>query len=138
MLILRAFRFFPGFRGGDARPWLMKIVRNTCYTWLHSNRPLQEAAEFDEMLFPPDPSASNPEQAALQNADGALVRKALGELSPRFREVLVLREIEGMSYREIAEIVGAPVGTVMSGLSRARSQLREILTPKTNAAIAQP
>ncbi|MGA8554427.1 MAG: sigma factor, partial [Candidatus Acidiferrales bacterium] len=51
---LRAFRFFPGFRGGDARAWLMKIVRNTCYSWLHANRPLQEAMEFDENLFPAD------------------------------------------------------------------------------------
>ena len=133
---LRAFRFFPGFRGGDARPWLMKIVRNTCYTWLHSNRPLQEAAEFDEMSFPPDTSAPNPEQAALQNANSALVRRALEKLSPKFREVLVLREIEGMSYREIAEIVGAPVGTVMSGLSRARAQLREILTAPTSPMTA--
>jgi RNA polymerase sigma-70 factor (ECF subfamily) len=133
---LRAFRFFPGFRGGDVRPWLMKIVRNTCYTWLHSNRPLQEAAEFDEMLFPADTRAPNPEQAALQNADGELVRLALEQLSPKFREVLVLREIEGMSYREIAEIVDAPVGTVMSGLSRARAQLREILTTLMNEGAA--
>ena len=63
---LRAFRFFPNFHGGNARPWLMKIVRNTCYTWLHTNRPLQEAAEFEEQLFPADPAAQNPEQAALQ------------------------------------------------------------------------
>ncbi len=63
---LRAFRFFPGFRGGDARAWLMKIVRNTCYTWLHTNRPLQDAKEFDENLFPPDPRVSNPEELVLQ------------------------------------------------------------------------
>jgi RNA polymerase sigma-70 factor (ECF subfamily) len=135
---LRAFRFFPGFRGGDARPWLMKIVRNTCYTWLHSNRPLQQAAEFDELLFPPDTHAPNPEQAALQNSDGALVRQALEQLPPKFRELLVLREIEGLSYREIAEITGTPAGTVMSGLSRARAQLREILTTNIHAMSAHP
>src|ERR1700729_1790104 len=81
---LRAFRFFPGFRGGDARPWLMKIVRNTCYTWMRSNRPLKEAAEFDETLFPVDTRSPNPEEAALQSDSGALVQTALEQLSPKF------------------------------------------------------
>jgi RNA polymerase sigma-70 factor, ECF subfamily len=124
---LRALRFFPGYRGGDARAWLMKIVRNTCYTWLHANGPLKDAAEFDENLFPPDTRALNPEQLVLQNDDGALVRKALEELTPSFREVLILREIEGLSYKEIADITGMPAGTVMSSLSRARNRLREAL-----------
>jgi RNA polymerase sigma-70 factor, ECF subfamily len=125
---LRAFRFFAGFRGGDARAWLMKIVRNTCYTWLHANRPLQDAAEFDENFFPSDSRAPNPEEVALQNGSGALLRKALEKLSPNFREVLILRELEGMSYIEIADITGMPVGTVMSSLSRARGRLRQALT----------
>jgi RNA polymerase sigma-70 factor (ECF subfamily) len=125
---LRAFRFFPGFRGGDARAWLMKIVRNTCYTWLHANRPLQEAAEFDENLFPPDCSAPNPEEVVLQNDGAALLRRALEKLPPNSREVLILRELEGMSYKEIAAITGMPVGTVMSTLSRARDRLRQTLT----------
>jgi RNA polymerase sigma-70 factor (ECF subfamily) len=125
---LRALRFFPGYRGGDARAWLMKIVRNTCYTWLHANGPLKDAAEFDENLFPPDPRALNPEQLVLQDDDGALVRKALEELTPNFREVLILREIEGLSYKEIADITGMPAGTVMSSLSRARDRLRQALT----------
>jgi RNA polymerase sigma-70 factor, ECF subfamily len=124
---LRAFRYFPGMRGGPARPWLMKIVRNTCYTWLRANRPLQEAAEFDENLFPPDFRAPDPEEAVLQSDNGAVVRKALEELPVNFREVLILREIKGMSYKEIAEIIGVPIGTVMSSLSRARSLLRQIL-----------
>jgi RNA polymerase sigma-70 factor (ECF subfamily) len=130
---LRAFRFFPGFRGGDARAWLMKIVRNAFYTWLQVNRPLQDAAEFDENLFPPDSSAPNPEELVLQNDSGTMVRKALEELPPNFREVLVLRELEGMSYREISEITGMPVGTVMSSLSRARGCLRQVLTRFMNA-----
>jgi RNA polymerase sigma factor (sigma-70 family) len=129
---LRAFRFFAGFRGGNARAWLMKIVRNTCYTWLHVNRPLQDATEFDENLFPPDSRAPNPEEVVLQNDSGTLMRKALEKLPPNFREVLILRELEGMSYREIADITGMPAGTVMSSLSRARGRLRQVLTGLIN------
>jgi len=129
---LRAFRFFSGFRGGDARAWLLKIVRNTCYTWLHANRPLQDAAEFDESVFPPDSRAPNPEEIVLQNDSNTLVRKALEMLPPNSREVLILRELEGMSYKEIADITGMPVGTVMSSLSRARARLRQVLTTLMN------
>ena len=129
---LRAFRFFAGFRGGEARAWLMKIVRNSCYTWLHANRPLQDATEFDENLFHPDSRAPNPEEIALQNDSGTLVRKALEKLAPNHREVLVLRELEGMSYKEIADITGMPAGTVMSSLSRARDRLRQVLTDLMN------
>ncbi len=117
---LRAFRFFGAFRGGDARAWLMKIVRNTCYTWLHKNRPLQDAAEFDESFFPSDSYAPNPEQVVIRRDNGTLLRKA---------EVLILRELEGLSYKEIANITGMPAGTVMSSLSRGRDRLRQALTP---------
>ena len=134
---LRAFRFFPGFRGGDARAWLMKIVRNTCYTWLNMNRPLQDAAEFDENSFPHYSGAPNPEEAVLQNDSSKLVRLALEKLPPSTREVLVLREIEGMSYKEISQITGMPAGTVMSTLSRARARLREALTNLMSAEPAQ-
>jgi RNA polymerase sigma factor (sigma-70 family) len=125
---LRAFRFFAGFRGGDARVWLMKIVRNTCYTWLQVNRPLQNAAEFDESFFPPYSHAPNPEEVVLENENGTLLRKALEKLPHEFREVLILRELDGMSYNEIANITGTPVGTVMSRLSRGRDRLRQALT----------
>jgi RNA polymerase sigma-70 factor (ECF subfamily) len=111
---LRAFRFFPGFRGGDARAWLLKIVRNTCYTWLQTNRPMQGATEFDENLFPSDSRGANPEEAVLQKDNDALLRRALQKLPPSFREVIVLRELEGISYREIADITGMPAGTVNS------------------------
>jgi len=130
---LRAFRFFAGFRGGDARAWLMRIVRNTCYTWLHANRPLQEATEFDETLFSPDSPSPNPEEAVLRNDRGALVRKALEALPANFREVLILRELEGLSYKEIADITGMPAGTVMSSLSRARDRLRQVLVMSEEA-----
>ncbi len=133
---LRAFRFFPGFRGGDARAWLMKIVRNTCYTWVHANRPLQDATEFDENVFNPDSCGPNPEEAVLQNDSSTLVRKAMEKLPAHFREVLILRELEGMSYKEIADITGLPAGTVMSSLSRARGRLRQILTSLMNGDAA--
>jgi RNA polymerase sigma-70 factor (ECF subfamily) len=125
---LRAFRFFPGFRGGDARAWLLKIVRNTCYSWLQANRPLQEATEFDENFLTPHSCAVNPEEAVLQNDSNTQLRKALEMLPPNYREVLILRELEEMSYKEIADITGMPAGTVMSSLSRARGRLRQILT----------
>jgi len=133
---LRAFRFFPGFRGGDARAWVLKIVRNTCFSWLRAGRPLQDAAEFDENFFPPDPRDLNPEEVVLQDDSSTLVRKALEELPPNFREVLVLREIEGMSYKEIAGITGMPAGTVMSSLSRARGRLRQALASPLRADVA--
>ena len=129
---LRAFRFFPSFHGGDARAWLMKIVRNACYTWLHANRPLLEAAEFDENLIPPDCCAPNPEEVLLQDDSGTLVRRALENLPPNFREVLILRELEGMSYRQIAHVTGIPAGTVMSSLSRGRDRLRQALISLIN------
>jgi RNA polymerase sigma-70 factor, ECF subfamily len=129
---LRAFRFFPGFHGGDARAWLLKIVRNTFYTWSHGNRTLQDAAEFDENSFPPDSHAPNPEKVVLQNDSDRLVRKALEMLPSNSREVLILRELEGMSYKEIADITGMPIGTVMSSLSRARGRLRQVLTTLMN------
>ena len=125
---LRAFRFFPSFHGGDGRAWLMKIVRNSCYTWLQINRPLQDAAEFDENLFLPDSRVPNPEEVVLQNDSGLRVRTAIEKLPPNIREVLILRELEGMSYKEIAHITGMPIGTVMSTLSRARHRLRQALT----------
>ena len=130
---MRAFRFFNGFRGGEARPWLLKIVRNTCYTWLQQNRPQHPTAEFDEKLFGPDPLAPNPEEALLQNANDKLLRQALEDLPQNSREVLILREFEGMSYREISEITGMPPGTVMSRLSRARSGLRQAITNGVDA-----
>ena len=129
---LRAFRFFGGFRGGDARVWLMKIVRNTCYTWLHKNRPLQDAAEFDESFFPSDSYAPNPEQVVIRRDNGTLLRKAMEKLPHNFREVLILRELEGLSYKEIANITGMPAGTVMSSLSRGRDRLRQALTALRN------
>jgi RNA polymerase sigma-70 factor (ECF subfamily) len=99
---------------------------------LHANRPLQDAAEFDENFFPPDSDAPNPEEVVLQNDSDTLVRKALEMLPSTSREVLILRELEGMSYKEIADITGMPIGTVMSSLSRARGRLRQVLATLMN------
>ena len=129
---LRALKAFHGFHGSDGRAWLLKIVRNTCYSWLRVNRPLQDATEFDENIFAPDVRSPNPEEAVLKNANGTLVREALQKLPPNLREVLILRELEGLSYREIGAITGMPAGTVMSSLSRARGRLRQVLTASIN------
>jgi RNA polymerase sigma-70 factor, ECF subfamily len=125
---LRAFRFFGGFRGGDARAWLLKIVRNTCYTLLQNNRPQELATTFDEEIHSEDDGSMNPEMLLLRSADSQLLTRALEELPVNFREVFVLRELEGLSYREIAEVSNIPPGTVMSSLSRARERLRQSLT----------
>jgi RNA polymerase sigma-70 factor (ECF subfamily) len=119
--LLRACRFFPGFDGEDVRAWLLQIVRNTCYSWLEKNRPRELMVEFDEQLHL-QPVAS-PESIAITNNDGEHLTRALEALPSRFREVIVLRELEGCSYREIATIMSIPIGTVMSSLSRARRQL---------------
>jgi RNA polymerase sigma-70 factor (ECF subfamily) len=123
--LLRACRFFRGFHGGDARAWLLQIVRNTCYSWLEKNRPRELMVEFDEELHL-QPVAT-PESIAIADEGRERLSRALETLPPRFREVLVLRELEGCSYKEIAAITSMPIGTVMSSLSRARRQLYSAL-----------
>ena len=124
---LRAFRFWEGYHGGDARAWLLAIVRNTCFTWMQQNRAPGAMTTFDEEVHSEESDAATPETLLLQSADQALVRQALEELPAHFREVLVLRELEGLSYKEIADVAGIPLGTVMSSLARARKRLRESL-----------
>lgn len=119
---LRAVRFFPRFRGGDARAWLLTIVRHGCYTWLRQQRngaaePLDEEAHAEALALP---AASELER----RADAEVLTRALEGLSVAAREILVLRELEGLSYKEIATVVELPVGTVMSRLARARRQLQ--------------
>jgi RNA polymerase sigma-70 factor (ECF subfamily) len=126
--MLRAYRFFGGFRGGDARAWLLKIVRNTCYSWLESARGTRNTAEFDERIH--GVAEVTPESLAIAGADRERLTHALEGLPERLREVLVLRELEGCSYKEIAEVTGIPIGTVMSSLSRARRRLEQTLGAK--------
>lgn len=123
---LRAFRFFGGYQGGDVRCWLLKIVRNTGYTWLAKNRSAEMAEEFNEEVHRPD-SRPNPEAAVLQTASSQMLHDALEELPLQFREAIVLRELEGLSYKEIAEVMEIPIGTVMSSLARGRARLKDTL-----------
>ena len=127
--MLRAYRFFDRFHGGDARAWLLQIVRNTCYTWLEKNRPAELMTEFNEELHP-QPSGSQ-ERLAEQADERQRLKRALESLPARAREVLVLRELEGCSYKEIGEIARIPIGTVMSTLARARERLQRTLTAAT-------
>jgi RNA polymerase sigma-70 factor, ECF subfamily len=124
---LRALRFFDGFRGGDSRSWLLKIVRNTCYSWARKNRPTELSDEFDEAIHSPEVAIDNAEAKLISQAESDRVRKALEMLPLKFREVLVLREIEGLSYKDISDVTGVPMGTVMSSLARARQKLRDQL-----------
>jgi RNA polymerase sigma-70 factor (ECF subfamily) len=124
---LRAFRFFGNFRGENARAWLLTIVRNTFYTWLRKNRPAEKTVELnDETLDIEDVSACA-ETASAQFADADAVRRAIAELPVEFREIVILREMEGFSYKEIADLSDVPIGTVMSRLARARKLLQKSL-----------
>ena len=125
---LRAFRFFDGYQGGNMRAWLFTIVRNTCYTWLSHNRPAEPAEEFNEEIHSPEDSgARDPELQLLARADQESLRRALEELPEVYREAIILRELEGLSYKDIADVASISIGTVMSRLARARARLREAL-----------
>jgi RNA polymerase sigma-70 factor (ECF subfamily) len=125
---LRALKFFGGFRGENSRPWLLTIVRNTCFTWLRQNRFSELSVELDEEIHTGETESGNPESILLAAAQNEMVRKAIEKLPPEFREVIILREMENLSYKEIADIASIPVGTVMSRLARARSRLQELLS----------
>ena len=134
---LRAYRSFANFQGGNIRPWLLKIVRNVAFRKLSNQRRASNVISFDAAVS----DRSGGEPAVLQIADEslsaedlligagrqALVRQALAGLAPIYREAIVLREIEALSYREIADVTGVPIGTVMSRLARARGELRKLL-----------
>ena len=124
---LRAFRFFDGFRGGDPRAWLLATVRNTCYTWLEQNRRSNHVAAFDETIHSGAGESMDPSALALKSGDRAVLKKSLEDLPHEFREVIVLRELEDFSYKQIADIINVPLGTVMSRLARARAMLKQIL-----------
>lgn len=128
---LRAWKGFAGFRGEDARGWLLAIVRNACYTWLRQNRRQELAVEFDEAVHSKESDVPEPARVLERNASSRTLEKALGELPAEFREAIVLRELEGLSYKEISTIAGVPVGTVMSRLARARARLQQWVMVRT-------
>jgi len=121
---LRALRYFGSFRGGNARAWLLSIVRTTAFRWLEKSRAQQLTTEFNEEIHSEGCEPFNPETVLLRRADTQLLEEAMRHLPHRLRAVLVLRELEGLSYKEIAEVVGIPTGTVMSSLFRARERFR--------------
>jgi RNA polymerase sigma-70 factor (ECF subfamily) len=133
--LLRALRYFGSFRGGDARVWLLAIVRNTCYTLhaRHAPESRHESLDDDEALALPDDCPS-PEALTLLAVDIGSLQQALERLPPPLREVIVLRELEECSYKEIATVTGQKIGTVMSRLARARERLRAELSHPTQEA----
>jgi RNA polymerase sigma-70 factor (ECF subfamily) len=130
--MLRAYRFFGTFRAGDARAWLLQIVRNCCYDWLQKNRPAELHEELQEESLVS--KGLSPEDAVLANHDRDTLTRALESLPAHFREFVVLRELEGCSYKEIAAITSRPIGSIMSGLARARRQLRDALAAQGQTA----
>jgi len=142
---MRAFRFFDGYRGGDARAWILKIVRHTCFTWLARNRPVELVAasedEIDEERGPDGRAVldsgiggKDPETLLMERIDRNLLNTLIDKLPPLYREILVLREIEELSYREIADVLTLPIGTVMSRLARARQRLQRAWRSNATAA----
>ena len=127
---LRAFRSFGGFRGGNGRAWLLTIVRNTSYTLLKKNHAVDLTTTFDEEIHAKGYESVSPATILEHSEDAELVREAMDELPAEFREVLVLRHQEGLSYKEIAEIAQIPPGTVMSRLARARAKLKECVSAR--------
>jgi RNA polymerase sigma factor (sigma-70 family) len=130
---LRAFRAIGGLADGSARPWVLTIVRNTAYTWLRKNRPSAvfvvddlEAVEI-ALASPSDPENETPETALIAKADAASLQAAIAALPTPYRETMVLRDVQGLSYREIAEVTGVPIGTVMSRLARGRNRVIETI-----------
>ena len=127
---LRALKYFDGFRGAEersARAWFLAIVRNTAYTWRRRGREAALATEFDEREHSDAVADQHPEAELLRSSAKESLGRALDRLPPEFREVIVLRELQGLSYKEISDVAGVPVGTVMSRLSRARMRLQEAL-----------
>jgi RNA polymerase sigma-70 factor (ECF subfamily) len=134
--VLRAYRFFDGLRG-EARPWLLAIVRNSCLTWLQVNRPAELAGFDDRVVEPQLADEDSPEALAVRACDRRMLNEALAVLPAQFREALILRELEDLSYKDISRIADVPIGTVMSRLARARRLLAASLRAVANASATQ-
>ena len=128
---MRAFRYFHTFSGGNGRAWFLRIVRYMCYSW-RSHKPLLAIDEFDEQQHSGAQLMVDPETLLLHAANATLIEQVLKSLPERFRELLVLRELEELSYQEMADVLEIPIGTVMSGLSRARRAFRFAIDAQLN------
>ena len=131
---LRAFKFFDGYRGGESRSWLLTIVRNSCYSWLQRNRARELTDPIDDSHEEALIDFANPELRLLRQTDAQMVHEALAGLPLEFREVMVMREMEELSYKEIAAIADLPIGTVMSRLARGRKKLYSLLAIRMGIA----
>jgi RNA polymerase sigma-70 factor (ECF subfamily) len=127
---LRAFKSFSGFHGSNGRAWLLTIVRNTSYTLLKKNRVVDLTTPYDEEIHAPSEESVSPATILEHTEDAELIRQAMDALPAEFREVLILRHQEDLSYKEIADITQIPPGTVMSRLARARAKLKEYLASR--------
>jgi RNA polymerase sigma-70 factor (ECF subfamily) len=133
---IRALRYIKSLESGDARPWFLTIVRNAFYDWIARNRPAEIVHDDGTILeIAEDPDAIDPQEAAIRSAEMRGLAEAVAALPLQFREVLVLRELEGLSYKDIARVADVPVGTVMSRLARARGLLQR--SPLLRAVGAQ-
>jgi RNA polymerase sigma-70 factor (ECF subfamily) len=128
---IRAMRYIDSMNRGDARAWFLTIVRHAFYDWCQRNRPAEITRDDDAVDMAVDPSAVDPEQTMLRRAESKALAEAVADLPLAFREVLILREMEELSYKEIARVVDIPIGTVMSRLARARALLQG--SPKLRA-----
>ncbi len=130
---LRAAKYFGSFRGGDGRVWLLGIIRRVSFDWLAKQRP--QSVPFDEDLHDVGNESASPFVLAIRKCDEDRVRRALDELTPHLREAIVLRELEGLSYQEIGAVTSAPIGTVMSRISRGRLQLQTLLASRAEEEV---
>jgi RNA polymerase sigma-70 factor (ECF subfamily) len=128
---LRAFRFFDSYRGGDGKSWLLEVVRNTCFTF-HRREKRNVSVVFDDATHTPSVNTPNAEESLVEADNRTILQNCIEGLPEAFREVLVMRELEEMSYRQIADVAGLPPGTVMSRLSRARKRLEECAKARNN------
>ena len=135
---LRALKFFGNFRGGDPRAWLLTIVRNTVYSWFKRRQSRDHLLDLAEQIEEFEDVSVNPAQLLERSANIELVRDAIAQLPPEFREAVVLREMESLSYKEIADITGVRLGTVMSRLARGRRELQLILTRTRDVSGGHP
>ena len=131
---LRAYRFFDGFAGGDGRPWLLAVVRNTFFSGVKSGKDTRRVVPFDEKVHDRGLDEPDPEARMVSGGDVASLRDCVDALDSQYREVIVLRELEDMSYRDIAEAIAIPIGTVMSRLSRGRKLLAHCVRARAHGA----